>query len=199
MRLAKNLNELKELIKDDTYVSLANDVFPVVQSRMIKHIALDVYEEYEPRAYVRRYINSGLSTRYIDFKFDNTKNKGLLSAENIKYYFADKNKNSVEIFVYNDTLGSRYFYAYREVTIKDKYGHSRTVKRRYRYRSQNAGLPIANVIETGEGYDIGLTLEHAEMGQERPFMQNTYEDLARTEDYSKAFVKSMRAKGYDIK
>ena len=176
MWVAKNLDELTEYIKNDIAVSFMEDVFPVVQRKMIKHIALDVYEEYNPKAYYRRYNKAG---REIPHNFyDDTDNKGLLSDENIKPYLGSRGKNIVNLWVLNETLGSKYYV--------DKEGNLR--------RSKNAGKPIAGIIETGIGYDLSSRFN----AKPRPFVQNTYDELSSNNDHVKALIQSLRAKGYDI-
>ena len=177
MRVANSLDELKKIIKDDMLVSVATDVVDKVQDRMIRHIVYDVYEVYKPKAYKRRYILAGKDVPPYN-PFDDTDNTGLLDRDNIVATITDRYSNKVIVTVENYTLGSKYYYL-----------NGRQI-------SRNAGKPIANVIETGIGYDV---LGWAYYGVPRPFIQNTFDDLSRTEDYAKAFVKSMRAKGYDFK
>lgn len=180
MRTANNLDELIKMIKQDTASSFKEDVFPVVQRRMIKHITLDVYGEYQPVAYFRRY---KLSSKEMSYNpYDDTSNKGLLSDENIEALFNDRAKDKITMIVVNNTLGSKYYF--------DKFGNIRV--------SRNAGRPIAEVIERGKGYDIKKSKYNARYRLPRPFIHNTAVDLGETGDHVKALAKSLRAKGYDV-
>lgn len=99
---------------------------------------------------------------------------GLLDPNNISSS-VDNGKLSVK----NDTLGSKY------------YNHGNEIK-----TSQNYNKPIADVIETGKGYDIeGWEYDNVP----RPFMSNTYDDLQKNKHHIEAMRNGLRKQGLKVK
>ena len=78
--------------------------------------------------------------------------------------------------VTNETLG-REFYFYEGEPV----------------RSDNADKPIAEIIETGEGYD------YWDNAFPRPFMQSTVDKLKETDLVEIVLKKSLKMKGLEVK
>ena len=166
-KVCKNIKELEKELMKRINTALDTDVADVVRDVMTDHIAQDVYDEYVPSMYVRRYNQSGND---INSTFDDTDNTGLLDPNNIVATIDGDGGLKVE----NVTLGSRYYYKNGERKI-----------------SRNAGKPIAEVIETGEGYDIG--------GFPRPFMENAHNDLEQNHYHTEALKQSLKKQGLEVK
>ena len=138
-----------------------------------EHMPLqDVYDKYHPKRYMRRYNQSGNA---ISSPFDDTDNTGLLDPNNIIFTIDGEGGLLVE----NITLGSKYYF----------YGGERRI-------SDNAGEPIAGVIETGQGYDVG---GWAYDGVPRPFIQNTHDDLEQNHYHTEAMKRSLKKQGLEVK
>ena len=150
--ICKNLKELEKELYKRINTALDTEVADTVKEVMTDHIVSDVYDKYIPKMYMRRYNQSGNA---INSPFDDTDNTGLLDPNNIISTIDGEGGLLVE----NITLGSKYYF----------YGGKRRI-------SDNAGEPIAGVIETGQGYDIG---GWAYDGVHRPFIKNTQDDLER--------------------
>lgn len=168
--ICKNLKELEKELYKRINIALDEDVADTVKDVMTDHIIQDVYDAWgEPRAYVRRYNQSGNA---IGSPFDDTDNLGLLNQENIISTMGDNGN----LFVQNMTLGSRYYY--------DADGW---------HISKNAEQPIAGVIETGRGYDVlGDTVP-------RPFIQNTHDDLEENHYHTQAMKQGLKKQGLEVK
>lgn len=166
-KVCKNIKELEKELMDCINIALDTNVADMVRDVMTDHIARDVYDKYNPKAYQRRKNQSGND---IGSPFDDTNNTGLLDPNNI-ISTIDGNGN---LAVQNVTLGSRYYYENGEKKI-----------------SQNAGEPIAEVIETGEGYDIGHF--------SRPFMQNTHDEIKEHNYHVEALKDGLRKLGLEVK
>lgn len=164
-----NFKDLEKEIMKRINFALDEDVADTVKDVMTDHIIQDVYEAYEPRMYVRRYNQSGND---INSPFDDSDNTGLLDPNNIISTIDGEGGLSVQ----NITLGSRYYY-----------------KGRKRRVSSHAGEPIAEVIETGKGYDVWKDAEP------RPFMQNTHDDLKDNNFHIKALKEGLRKQGLEVK
>lgn len=167
MKVCKNSKELYAELMKRVNVALDTDVADIIKDVMTDHIVTDVYEEYEPKMYARRYNQSGND---INSPFDDTDNIGLLDPNNIISTIDGDGGLKVE----NITLGSRYYYD----------GGQRKI-------SSNAGQPIAEVIETGIGYDIGM--------KPRSFMQNTHDDLEQNHYHTEAMKQSLKKQGLEVK
>lgn len=190
----------------DVKMSMAEEVFPAVQNKMLHHIIEDVYEVYDPSWYItgRRYIWTGADAYSA---YDDTDNSGLMDKDNIRFYIHSSN-GQISMSILNETLGARFYKS--PAIAKNRNRGKRKIRslneliEEIRHRrsnatgllSRNAGRPIAEVIETGYGYDV-RNWEYD--GVPRPFMKNTAKDLEQNKDHIKAFVYGMRAKGYDIK
>lgn len=167
--ICKNLKELEKELYKRINIALDTDVADTVKDVMTDHIVRDVYDAWEPQAYMRRYNQSGND---IGSPFDDTDNVGLLNQENI-ISTIDGDGN---LFVQNMTLGSKYYY--------DAKGW---------HLSKNAEKPIAGVIETGRGYDVlGDTIP-------RPFMENTHDDLEQNHYHTEALKRSLKKQGLEVK
>lgn len=167
--ICKNLKELKGELQKKVNKALQNDVAPVVKNTMIKHIDEDVYDVYEPSTYVRRFNHSGIE---VQSPFDNTENTGLEDIDNIISIVQNDT-----LIVENDTLGSRFY--------RDKKGKWKT--------SKNYNQPIAEVIETGHGYDVWDDAEP------RPFIKNTRNELRETGKHAEALKKGLEKQGLKVK
>ena len=158
MKVCKNSKELYAEIMKRVNIALDTDVADVVKDVMTDHIAQDVYDVYEPKAYNRR-LNQD----------------GLLDPNNIISTIDGEGRLKVE----NVTLGSKYYYDNGQRKI-----------------SQNSGEPIAEVIETGQGYDIhGWEYD----GVPRPFMKNTHDDLEQNHYHTEAMKQSLKKQGLEVK
>ena len=167
--ICKNLKELEKELYKRINTALDTEVADTIKEVMTDHIIRDVYDAWEPQAYMRRYNQSGND---IGSPFDDTDNIGLLGQENI-ISTIDGDGN---LFVQNMTLGSRYYY--------DATGW---------HISKNAEKPIAGVIETGRGYDV---LGNA---TPRPFIQNTHDDLEQNHYHTEAMKRSLKKQGLEVK
>ena len=167
--ICKNLKELEKELYKRINIALDTDVADTVKEVMTDHIVRDVYDAWDPQAYMRRYNQSGND---IGSPFDDTDNVGLLNQENI-ISTIDGDGN---LFVQNMTLGSRYYYDAKGWHI-----------------SKNAEKLIAGVIETGRGYDVlGNT-------DPRPFMENTHDDLEQNHYHTEAMKRSLKKQGLEVK
>lgn len=167
MKLCRNSKELSNEIMKRVNIALDSDVADIVRDVMTDHILQDVYDKHIPRQYIRRYNQSGNA---INSSFDDTDNTGLLDPNNIISMINGEGALKVE----NVTLGSKYYYVDGEQKI-----------------SKNANKPIAGIIETGIGYDIGMF--------PRPFMTNTHEDLEQNHYHTKALKQSLTKQGLEVK
>ena len=170
--ICKNLKELETELYKRINKALDEDVADTVKEVMTDHIVSDVYDKYIPKMYMRRYNQSGNA---INSPFDDTDNTGLLDPNNIISTIDGEGGLLVE----NITLGSKYYF----------YGDERRI-------SDNAGEPIAGVIETGQGYDIG---GWAYDGVPRPFIQNTHDDLERNHYHTEAMKRNLKKQGLEVK
>ena len=168
--ICKNLKELEKELYKRINTALDEDVSDVVKDVMTDHIIQDVYDVCNPVSYERRYNQAGIN---IDNGYDDSDNTGLLDVDNI-IATIDGEGN---LFVQNITLGSRYYYDKNKKRI-----------------SQNAGKPIANIIETGEGYDIWDA-----NGTSRPFMRNTHDDLKENHYHTQAMKQGLKRQGLEVK
>lgn len=152
-----NFSELFKSIKRDIDESLQKDVTNIVKETMSKHIKTDVYDAYKSNAnnkYERRGDNGGLSdTRNYKSKINNI------------------DKNSTEIFIYNDTNGT----------------------------SQDGYRDIVPVIEYGEGYQWESSEIYRIQPYPRPFNENTANELKENNVIPDTVKKALRNKGYDVK
>lgn len=167
-KVCKNMKELEKELLNRINIALDEDVADVVKNVMTDHILQDVYDARPEGAYVRRYNQSGND---INSPFDDTDNTGLLDPNTIIATIDGDGGLKVE----NVTLGSKYYY---------KDGEKKT--------SQNAGKPIAEVIETGEGYDIANI-------KPRPFMENTAEDIKEHNYHIQALKDGLKKLGLEVK
>lgn len=149
-----SLSELRSVLQEKIDVALLTDTAETVTDVMLEHIVSDVYEEYIPTTYKRRYNNGGLA-----------------DPDNIITYLDEYGRLYVEQF----TLGDKYY----------KMGD-------YILISSNYGKPIADIIETGEGYDI------VSPGA-RPFLHNTREDLRKNKQHVSALKKGLKKQGLEVK
>lgn len=168
MKICKNTKELySELMKRISY-TLDDEVADVVKDVMIDHIITDVYDAYQPTEYIRRGNQSGND---IDSPYDNTNNAGLFDPNNI--ISTTDEEGGLEVV--NVTLGSRYYYRGNK-----------------RYISKNAEKPIAEIIETGAGYDVRSP-------GKRPFIKNTHDELKDYGFHIKAMKQGLQKRGLEVK
>ena len=170
--ICKNLKELEKELYKRINTALDTEVADTVKEVMTDHIVSDVYDKYIPKMYMRRYNQSGNA---INSPFDDTDNTGLLDPNNIISTIDGEGGLLVE----NITLGSKYYF----------YGGKRRI-------SDNAEEPIAGIIETGQGYDIG---GWAYDGVPRLFIQNTHDDLERNHYHTEAMKRSLNKQGLEVK
>lgn len=162
-----NLKELEKELQKRIQNALGTEVNDVVKDVMQDHIVSDVYDKYSPIIYTRRLNNSGL-----------------LDRDNIVSDF----KGDLRLSVKNVTLGNKS-YNIREYAKSGGYTAKPMV-------SQNYNKPIAEVIETGQGYDVkGWEYD----GVPRPFMRNTYEDLRDNHHHTNAMKDSLKRQGLEVK
>lgn len=169
-KICGNLAELQKELQNIINDVLAKDVNDVVKDVMLQHIEDDVYGTYSSEAYLRRGIQDGKS---LESRYDDTFNKGLKNGDNIIGVVT-----SNELVVTNNTLGSKYYYKNNKKKI-----------------SRNAEKPIANVIETGNGYDVKGWQYY---GIPRPFMQNTNDEILKSKLHYKALKKGLTKRGLEV-
>jgi hypothetical protein len=100
---------------------------------------------------------------------------GLLDRDNM---LSDLKCDSV-LSVKNITLGDKYYTFAGEQRV-----------------SQNYNKPIADVVETGEGYDVsGWEYD----GVERPFMKNTAQDIKDNHYHTIAMKQGLERQGLEVK
>ena len=75
-----------------------------------------------------------------------------------------------------------------QFTLSDKYYRMGE----YILTSSNYGKPIADIIETGKGYDV------VSPGA-RPFLKNTREDLQKNKQHVDALKKGLKKQGLEVK
>lgn len=162
-----NLKELEAELKKRIQNVLVNEVSDVAKDNMQEHIVSDVYNKYDPVIYARR-MNNG----------------GLLDRNNI----VSDLKGDLKLSVKNVTLGDKY-YSIREYSKSGGYTSKPMI-------SQNYNKPIAEVIETGQGYDVKGWEYY---GVPRPFMRNTYEDLRDNHCITTAMKNGLKRQGIKIR
>ena len=167
-----NLKELEGILKKKIQKTLETEVKDTLRDIVVDHIFTDVYDSYAPNIYRRRQTQSGAN---INSPFDNTSKTGLLDPNNLKFTFDGKGGISVQ----NVAVGSKYYFS-----------NGKT------YISKNAGLPIANVIETGNGYDSS-NWEYD--GVPRPFMKNSYMDLKVNHYHTQALKLGLQEQGLEVR
>lgn len=106
---------------------------------------------------------------------------GLIDRDNIQ---AVTDKNGT-LYVTNVTLGSPNYTKW-----------SKKKKKLVSYKSKNAGKPIAEIVETGIGYDFG-GWEYD--GEPRPFMHDTLEAVEKNKYHVKALKYGLQRQGLDVK
>lgn len=168
-KICTSLAELQKELQNRVNNALSSNVAKVVSDVMIDHIIQDVYDEYEPKRYIRRF---DLSGNDISSPYDDTDNTGLLDPENIVTQIKGNT-----LIVEDNTLGSKYYQDGEEWKI-----------------SRNAGKPIAGVIETGKGYDVWKN-----GSKPRPFIENTREELREREWHKKALKQGLQKQGLEVK
>ena len=162
-----NLKELEAELRKRVQNALANEVNDVVKDVMQDHIVSDVYDKYDPIMYTLRMNNCGL-----------------LDRNNI----VSDIKGDLGLLVKNVTLGDKY-YSIREYSKSGGYTSTPMV-------SQNYNKPIAEVIETGQGYDVK---DWEYDGVPRPFMRNTCEDLRDNHYHAIAMKNGLERQGLEVK
>lgn len=165
--IVNNLKELERELKKRVENALVTEVSDVVTDVMYQHIGLDVYDVYNPIEYDRRFDEDGL-----------------LDRNNILPVLQGDMKLSVK----NITLGNKH------VNLRKYYksgGYLSTP-----IISKNYNKPIANVIETGQGYDVHRW-EYD--GVPRPFMKNTHDDLKDNHYHTIALKEGLKRQGLEVK